>query len=143
MKKTIFLLIVILFISCNKEITVDLAPEIEFISIEPLNAQEYSDEITITIKYVDQDGDLGDNNPEIYNLFVLDNRNDIEYKFRIPRLSPNGSQISIEGNFNIKINGSGITNGLTSQQVNYDIYIVDRAGHVSNLITTSDITIYQ
>jgi len=143
MKKIICLLIVILFVSCNKEIKISFIPEIEFISIAPLNVQEYSDEITIIIKYRDQDGDLGDNNPEIHNLFVLDNRNEIEYKFRIPRLSPSGSQIAIEGNFNIKINGSGITNGLTSQQVNYDIYVVDRSGNVSNLVTTSDITIYQ
>jgi len=116
-------------------------PIIDFISISPTTVQEYTDDIIITISYTDGDGDLGENNPDINNLFVEDNRNGIEYKFRIPELSPSGSTITIEGNFNIKINGSGITNSSTSQQVNYAIYVKDRAGNKSNIITTSSITI--
>jgi len=118
-------------------------PIIDFISISPTTVQEYTDDIIITISYTDGDGDLGENNPDINNLFVEDNRNGIEYKFRIPELSPSGSTITIEGNFNIKINGSGITNSSTSQQVNYAIYVKDRAGNKSNIITTSSITIQQ
>jgi len=118
-------------------------PIIDFISISPTTVQEYTDDIIITISYTDGDGDLGENNPDINNLFVEDNRNGIEYKFRIPELSPSGSTIAIEGNFNIKINGSGITNSSTSQQVNYAIYVKDRAGNKSNIITTSSITIQQ
>jgi len=118
-------------------------PVIDFESISPTTAQEYTDDIIITISYADADGDLGENNPDIHNLFVEDNRNEIEYKFRIPELAPSGSAIAIEGNFNITINGTGITDGTASQKVDYTIYVKDRAGNKSNTITTSKITIQE
>ena len=101
------------------------------------------DEYTGKGTYTDEDGNLGENNPDVHNLFVQDNRNDIEYKYRIPELSPSGSDISIEGTFNIKINGTGITDESSSQKVNYNIYVKDRVGNKSNTITTSSITIQQ
>ena len=142
MRNLIYILIILLF-SCKKQDTFNVIPEIEFESITPSTVQEYVDDINITISYADGDGDLGENNPGIYNLFVLDNRNGIEYKFGIPELSPNSNEINIEGNFNIKINGSGITNSSTSQQVNYNIYVIDREGNFSNTVSTSHITIEQ
>ena len=141
MRRLVYIFFLVLLFSCKKDDVITTHPVIEFINISPSIAQEYIDDINITISYTDGDGDLGENNPDVYNLFVLDNRNGIEYKFRIPELSPNENEIAIEGHFNIKINGSGITNGSTSQQVNYDIYVTDRGGNVSNTVSTSYITI--
>ena len=143
MKKLIFILFAILLFSCKKEDAVSDIPQIEFLSISPTTAQEYIDDIIITISYSDDNGDLGENNPDVFNLFVTDKRNEIEYKFRIPELTPNGSHITIEGNFNITINGTGITSEASSQKVAYSIYVKDRAGNKSNIITTSEITIQE
>jgi hypothetical protein len=143
MRATTYILIVTLLFSCEKDEVISDTPIIDFVSISPTTAQEYTDDIIITISYTDGDGDLGENNPDINNLFVEDNRNGIEYKFRIPELSPSGSTITIEGNFNITINGSGITDSTASQKVNYAIYVTDRVGNKSNIITTSSITIQQ
>ena len=143
MKKLLYILILIVLFSCKKEEVISDTPIIDFVSISPTTAQEYTDDIIITISYTDGDGDLGENNPDIYNRFVEDNRNNIIYHFRIPELSPSGSTIIIEGNFNITINGTGITDSTASQKVNYDIYIKDRAGNTSNKVTTSSITIQQ
>ena len=143
MRKVTYLLFVISLIACEKEDSTHFFPEIVFESISPDSAQEYSDSIVITISYSDRDGNLGENNPDIHNLFVQDNRNDIEYEYRIPELTPSGSDISITGNFNIKINGTGITDESSSQKVDYDIYVKDRAANKSNTITTSSITIQQ
>jgi hypothetical protein len=143
MKKLLYILILVVLFSCKKEEEVSDVPAIAFESISPNTAQEYTDDIIITISYTDGDGDLGENNPDINNLFVEDNRNGIEYKFRIPELSPSGSTITIEGNFNITINGTGITDESSSQKVDYSIYVKDRAGNKSNIITTSSITIQQ
>jgi len=142
MRALTYILIVLLF-SCKKDNTLSVVPTIEFQSISPLTAKEYIVDIIITISYADEDGDLGENNPDVHNLFVQDNRNDIEYKYRIPELSPSGSVISIEGTFTIKINGTGITDESSSQQVNYTIYVKDRAGNSSNTVSTSSITIEQ
>ena len=143
MRKLIYLLFVISLIACEKEDSTHFFPEIVFESISPDSVQEYSDSIVIIISYSDRDGNLGENNPDVHNLFIQDNRNDIEYKYRIPELSPSGSVISIEGTFTIKINGTGITDESSSQQVNYTIYVKDRAGNSSNTVSTSSITIEQ
>jgi hypothetical protein len=143
MRRLTYILIVLLLFACKKDDALSVVPTIDFQSISPLTAQEYIDDIIITISYTDEDGDLGENSPDIDNLFVEDSRNGIVYHYRIPQLAPNGNEIAIEGNFNITINGSGITDSSTSQQVNYAIYLKDRAGNKSNTITTSNITIQQ
>jgi hypothetical protein len=143
MRRLSYILIALLLFACKKDDTVSVVPTITFQSISPLTAQEYIDDIIITISYSDEDGDLGENSPDVDNLFVEDNRNGIVYHYRIPQLTPNENDIAIEGDFNIIINGSGITNNSTSQQVGYIIYVKDRAGNKSNIITTSTITIQQ
>jgi len=143
MKKIIYLILPLFLFSCGKDSSINPVPVIEFISISPAIAQEYTDEITIVIKYTDEDGDLGENNPDVTNLFVKDIRNGIEYEYRIPQLSPNENEIFITGNFNILINGSGITNGNSFEKVSYEIFVEDRNGNQSNTITTSEITIQQ
>ena len=141
MKNIIYLFAIVLLFSCEKEQVISDTPIIEFKNISPTTVQEYSDDISITISYSDGNGDLGENNPDIHNLFVEDNRNGIVYQFRIPHLAPDNNSIAIEGDFNITINGSGITNESSSQQVNYSIYVTDRAENKSNTITTSFIRI--
>jgi hypothetical protein len=143
MKNVIYLCAIVLLFSCEKEQVISDTPIIEFKSISPATVQEYSDDIIIIISYSDGDGDLGENNPDIHNLFLEDNRNGIVYQFRIPHLAPDNNSIAIEGDFNITINGSGITDESSSQQVNYSIYVKDRVGNKSNTITTSNITINQ
>ena len=143
MKNVIYLCAIVLLFSCEKEQVISDTPIIEFKSISPATVQEYSDDIIIIIFYSDGDGDLGENNPDIHNLFIEDNRNGIVYQFRIPHLAPDNNSIAIEGDFNITINGSGITDESSSQQVNYSIYVKDRVGNKSNTITTSNITIHQ
>ena len=143
MKNIIYLSAIVLLFSCEKEQVISDTPIIEFKSISPATVQEYSDDIIITISYSDGNGDLGENNPDIHNLFVEDNRNGIVYQFRIPHLAPDNNSIAIEGDLNITINGSGITDESSSQQLNYAIYVTDRAGNKSNTITTSTITIQQ
>ena len=141
MKNIIYLFAIVLLFSCKKEEA--MSPFLLFESISPTNVQEYTDDIIIAIFYSDVDGDLGENEPDIHNLFVEDNRNGIMYQFRIPHLAPDNNSIAIEGNFNITINGSGITDESSSQLLNYAIYVTDRAGNKSNTITTSTITIQQ
>ena len=141
MKNIIYLFAIVLLFSCKKEEA--MSPFLLFESISPTNVQEYTDDIIIAIFYSDVDGDLGENDPDIHNLFVEDNRNGIMYQFRIPHLAPDNNSIAIEGNFNITINGSGITDESSSQLLNYAIYVTDRAGNKSNTIITSTITIQQ
>lgn len=143
MRKLLYIILLIFLFSCKKENPISEIPEIGFISISPAIVQEFSDEIIITISYFDANGDLGENNPDVKNMFIKDNRNEIRYEYRISELAPNGNNIAIQGNFNVKITGTGITDESSSQNVDYDIYVKDRAANKSNTITTSSITIQQ
>ena len=127
--------------SCKKDkIEYDINPKIEFISITPDPVVEYQP-LLITFKYTDGDGDLGENNANAKNLFVTDNRIGITYNYRIQQLAPDNETIPITGNLEAKIENAVITNGTSTQSVNFSLYVIDRAGHQSNIITTPGVTI--
>jgi hypothetical protein len=125
----------------DDEIEFPAEPKIEMVSATPTNPLQYSEPVTITIKYEDGDGDLGENNDQVKNCFVTDNRIGLTSEYRIKQLAPTGYSIPITGTLNIEIGGQGITDGSSSQNVTYTMYLVDRAGHKSNVITTPVITI--
>lgn len=144
--KGIFLLVALfLCYSCNKDkIEFDSTPSIEVTAISPGSVQEFTQPVTVTIKYKDGDGDLGENSSGVKNCFVTDNRIGITSSFRIQQLGPDGSNIPITGSLNIDLGGQGITDtSLTSQNVSFSVYVVDRAGHVSNTATTAAITVHK
>jgi len=141
--QTAFIIIscLIFGLSCKKKEETSLIPSIEFIDISPKNAIELQDEIIISIKYKDENGDLGENDNEVKNLFVLDNRNGVEYSFRVQQLAPSGSEISIEGNLTINIKTMVITDDSDEQEATFSVYLYDRAKNKSNTISTTPITI--
>ena len=97
--------------------------------------------LRITISYADSDGDLGENNADVKNLFVSDNRNGVLYQFRIPQLSPSGSTISIKGDLNIDLPNVGIADGAVTESATFNIYAKDRSGQASNTLTTSAVVL--
>lgn len=141
----VFLSVTILlfvFSGCKKEEAISDIPSIEFVSITPNPAIKYQDEIKITIRYKDGDGDLGENAADIKNLFVTDSRNNVTYEFRIPQLAPDGSNIIIQGNLPINLPTQGfIDDSHTTESTVYSIYLKDRAGNQSNTVQTTTLTI--
>ena len=136
------LLICFIVTSCKKDATtISVTPEIKFLSITPNTAKQFQDQITIAITYKDGDGDLGENNAGVKNLFITDSRNGVTYKYRIQQLAPDNANVPIQGTLNIIIANTAITDNSTSQGVSYSIYLTDRAGHESNSVTTSAIAI--
>lgn len=128
--------------SCKKdEVTFSNVPSIEFTSISPSTAHQYTDPIVITIKYKDGNGDLGENSTTAENCFVTDNRMEITYKLRIQQLAPDNANVPIEGSLNINIGGQIIADSSNSQSASYSLYLTDRAGNKSNTISTSAINI--
>ena len=140
---TFYVFICVIF-SCKKDAPVYTnTPAIEFVSVAPTTVTQYKDSITFTISYKDGDGDLGQNDPNVTNLFLTDNRINITYNFRIPQLAPDNANIIIKGNLSVVLKNTGITDGSASQTATYSIYVKDRAGNTSNTITTDAITVNQ
>ena len=142
-KNIFYIILIFFFISgCKKDdVTFPVEPSISLVNITPSHTKQYKDPVTITIHYEDGDGDLGENNDQIKNCYVTDNRINIIYEYRIKELAPKGYSIPIEGNLNIDIGGQAITDSSSQQSATYTLYVVDRAGHKSNSITTDAITI--
>ncbi len=140
MNKIILLFSVIFIISCSKK-DENLAPILKFVSITPQNAIENTDAIQISIEYRDENGDLGENNPDINNLFVKNIQTGVISQFRIPQLSPDNSQIIITGKFIIQLGTLAITNGTNSQNFTFEIYATDRANLKSNILITPNIKV--
>lgn len=130
---------------CKKdELPISNTPAIKFLSISPNPAVKYQDEIEIKIEYTDGDGDLGENTPDVKNLFVTDKRNNVTSEFRINQLAPSGSSIIIKGSLLIKLTPQGfVDDNNTSETTTFSIYVKDRAGNQSNTIETSTLTIQQ
>ena len=143
MKKLTYIFILLFCTGCSSDEPVSEVPYLEFISVNPQQVQAFEDNLIFTIFYQDGNGDLGENSPDIKNLFLKDNRNDIVYEYRIEQLAPDDVNISIQGKLNIELSGTGITDGSAEQSATFDIYVVDRAGNNSNTITSSNIIISQ
>jgi len=137
----IFLLAAFVFQSCHKDDAINSnTPTIELVSVSSSNVTE-GDPLTFRIHYTDGDGDLGENNADAHNLFLIDNRVNVTYEYRIQELAPSGSSLIIRGNLDVELKTTAITDGSNSQSVTYSIYVVDRAGNQSNTVTTGSITI--
>ncbi len=142
MKKIIFYIVVVTLISCKKEV-VDVPPQpyIEFVDVFPKEVKQNSDEILITIKYRDGHGDLGDNNPDVKNVFVKDLRNDLFYSFRLKQLAPDDAGIAITGKININMGSTIMVSNADQEYANFGLFVIDRAGNASNIVVTDSIIV--
>lgn len=129
--------------SCEKdEETYGTTPEITFESISPGTVKQFKDSVVIGISYTDGDGDLGENGTGVENAFVVDNRTQLTYGFRIRQLAPDNANIIIRGKLNIVVPAVGLVNSSsTSETATFSIYVKDRAGNQSNTITSSGVTV--
>lgn len=137
------LLIFLTLVSCGKDEDIILSevPRIEFNTLNPTTIKEFDGPITFNVKYEDGDGDLGENSPNVKNLYLKDNRNGIVYDYRLQQLAPDGATIPIRGTFDVVLNNTAITDGSSQQSATFDIYVVDRIGNRSNTITSTTLTV--
>lgn len=141
-KNILYSILLMGLISCSgDDDEVSNTPEIEFVSITPSSITEFQEEVALVIKYKDGDGDLGENDPDVKNLYITDQRNAVVYSFRIPQLAPTGSSITIEGNLEIDMNSLSVVGTDSSETAVFSIYAIDRAGNQSNTITSNAITV--
>lgn len=118
-------------------------PEIKLINISATQVRAHQEEIVFEIEYTDGDGDLGSNDDQDRNVFVIDNRIGVEHKFRLKQLAPDGAVIPITGTFDIVLPNTIITDSTAMQTVIFSIYVLDRAGNQSNMIDTPEITVVE
>ena len=137
-----FMFFAIAFLSCKKNSDdISTTPSITIQSLTPATIKQFSDTLTMIIAYEDGDGDLGENNSTAKNLFVTDKRINITTAYRISELAPQGAAINIKGTLKLYLTNIPVLNGNISESLNYEVYVKDRAGNTSNVVTSSSVTV--
>lgn len=154
------LFVTLLLSACHREEKFPVEPAISFVSFEKIDdGSAVDNKGKLTIHFQDGDGDIGLNENDTmppfnrdsiyhYNFFIdyYEKQNGdyvlvelpLSNNARIPRLS-NSVPESIEGNISIELY---INNFLSPYDtIRFSCYIVDRALHHSNTITTPDIVV--
>lgn len=150
--------LVILATGCLKTEKFPVEPKIEFKSFERFS----NDSASLVIKFTDGDGDIGleaadtfppyETNSAFYNNLLLKyfeltdgEWNEVELPepigYRIPRITPNGQNKTLEGEIAIAIDPFSLFILTDSGTVRYSVEILDRALNRSNLVYTSGITV--
>ena len=113
----LLLMLVLATTSCVEDYPFDGKPTINLLESGPDTVREFTDSIFFKISYEDGDGDLGENNTDDQNLFVTDNRNGIQYKYRIRELVPGNTNVPIQGVLAFSVNNTFIIGTGTAEQV--------------------------
>ncbi|MDX9891550.1 MAG: hypothetical protein RBS29_03535 [Bacteroidales bacterium] len=163
MKKLFVILCIIsIAMACKPEDKYPIIPRIQMVSLDKIaNEYGYDYKANLTFYFEDGDGDIGlDNTTEDlqppfdtasiyhYNFFIhyFEKQNGTfvkvdlpaEQNARIPRLSNNTPE-SIDGDITVEIFINNIVS--TYDTVKFEFYIVDRALHHSNIVSTPEIII--
>ena len=131
--------------SCGKEDEdpfVNKVPQLEFVAVSPEQVTEFEDSLVFTVRYRDNNGDLGENNPDVKNLFLTDRRINLTYEYRIRQLAPSVQSVPITGNLEIVLPTVARTDTLVAQELaDFSMYVVDRAGNKSNVVVSTPVRI--
>jgi hypothetical protein len=150
------LLVSLLLSACRKQEKYPVIPAIEFVSLEANDDPISGTDVCLTFKFQDGDGDIGldetDTRPPFdtssvyyYNCFIsyFEKQNGTFVKvelpstlnMRIPRLSDENEE-SISGEIYLDLYANNPFSPYDT--IRYELYIVDRALHHSNTITTTE-----
>ncbi len=145
MIKYLFLVyIALVLFSCKKDenlLPLSTTPAIKILDISNDTIVEFTEQLKLNLEYEDGDGDLGNKDTDINSLFLKDSRLEFADEYYIAPLAPEGSQISIKGTLNITLSSAFVLGNGTSEKTYFEIWMVDRIGHKSNIVRTKEITI--
>ena len=154
---TLFLIGSLVFSSCAKKETFSIIPAITFKSLTSNNL----DSAIMEVNFTDGDGDIGylGNLAEAQPDFFIEYLRDSAGAFvpmlidngsgfvpvmntqKIPDVTPAGKDKSLTGT--IRVNMENWTQGLpiAGDTLEFNVWIFDRAGHKSNVITTPEVIV--
>lgn len=146
MKHILYILPFILLASCNDEPPFSVEPFIKNAVVQPKVAKQFVDPIIISFRFQDGDGDVGDGDDVLNNLYLKDNRSWLTPEqaiiaYDLPNLTPDTKNPAIQGTITIEVPPTAVRPGLDEETTTFDIYIVDRSDNESNTLTTEPIKI--
>lgn len=135
------------FIENNEELPgIDAVPEISLVQISSNAVKAYEDSLAFTISYIDGNGDLGTDDPDIPSIELVDTRNPdlLKFEYHLSPRAPEGSNIAIQGELTIVLNHTILLDeNNNSEETTFKIRLKDMAGNWSNEVETETITVSQ
>jgi hypothetical protein len=151
----------VLFLAgCRPEEKFPVEPRLEFRSLEV-----FGDSASLVVYFTDGDGDVGldpgdiqppfDTTSAYYHNFFVEHyyRQNGEWVhhpftefpmyYRVPRLTPTGQNKALEGEIALAIDPLPLYVAPGADTVRYTVYMVDRALHHSNTVTSSELVLGQ
>ena len=115
-------------------------PEIVIHAMTPESINQF-ERVKFMLGYTDGDGNLGDEDPNVHALEVLDTRDSILHTFHVPPQSP-VPNITISGVLEFDIeNIILLDQNSTSEEVVFTIRLKDASGKWSNTVESPTLTI--
>jgi hypothetical protein len=129
--------------ACKKEETLppQAAPVIGILSITPDTIIQYQDSVVIKLQYEDQNGDLGNSNPDIHDLEIKDSRLPFPDTYHVKPLSPDGYSLFIRGILSVTIPTMFLLGNGNVEPVTFSIRMRDRAGQWSTAVNSNPVYI--
>ncbi|MFN8259748.1 MAG: hypothetical protein U0X41_02290 [Chitinophagales bacterium] len=144
-------------ISCYKTPEYPIEPTLKFDSYSFVNPYEALTDASMYFTFTDGDGDLGktSNNDtvNINSIIIRNIKNNLFDTANIPYIPKKGTTDAISGKIEVKIFNSVLKGGFIDQSdvlllqkpydtLTYEVFIKDRAGHVSNIVTTPPLIVH-
>ena len=144
----------IIFVACYKTPEYPIEPQIEFVTYSAQQPYTIPDTAFLRISFTDGDGDLGkiNNADSSSRIFIRDVKYSLDkVPQAIPVIPQKGTTKAISGTIDIKLAGTGgvgLFDGSSCllyqhpfDTLTFEIYIQDRAGHISNKIITPPLVV--
>lgn len=150
MKRHLLAFIGLILLSCRTDSVVyPVEPRIELISFTPTEVPEYGT-LQLRLAYRDGDGDLGGKPDGQADLFLIDMRDSTRFpsgydgliRYNMPRFYEGPLPQSIQGTIEISIPGViRLDPNNPREPIAFRVFILDRAGHSSDTLTTPTVYI--
>ena len=140
-----------------------MIPSITYKSFTPYCPS--ADSADLQVNFMDGDGDIGYDSQDssapydfyalqlhdsagVYVKIIISGKYEAPYTYHIPNITPTGKNKSLNGIIQIRFKGNWYINipdngNQSYHRIEYQVWIFDRAGHKSNVITTPPLTICQ
>jgi hypothetical protein len=152
-KLLILSLLIIIITACQKTKDIyPITPVIAFKDFVRYNTTGYDDSLITTITFTDGDGDIGlrqeDTIPKYDFYTTVYQKQSGVFKalnlgtttnYRMPYITPTGANKALKGT--VSINFNFFPPHKANDTLRYDIFIIDRAFHKSNVITTPEVVV--
>ena len=140
MKKIILILFpIILLNSCKK--SDDIFFNISIINTNPVNLEQFQENITVEIEFEHSKGFMGFYDPDHLSLEVKDSRLENPDYYHLIPLNPPQNELQIKGIIELEIDSPFILGSGNLETLFYSIRIQDREGNWSNKVSTPLISV--